>query len=146
MREARRPGYDRDEMGRPITRELPTTPAADRRSTTRVLIDLEVDCEGDGVYLFAISRDLSATGIFVRTLEPMPAGTRVNLRLGGAPLDLGGGARQLTVEGEVAWVNPYRPGSLSNLDPGIGVRFVDVDERTRGELVRLVRRIAYISD
>ena len=135
-------------MPRPITRELPANPATDRRSTTRVLVDLEVDCEGEGVYLFAISRDLSATGIFVRTFEPMPQGTRVNLRLSGAELDDGLTAppRELTIEGEVAWVNPYRPGALENLDPGIGIRFVDVDDRTRGELMRLVRRIAYIDD
>jgi uncharacterized protein (TIGR02266 family) len=132
-------------MPRPITRDQPPSPAADRRSTTRVLVDLEVDCEGDGVYLFAISRDLSATGIFVRTLEPMARGTRVNLRLYACPLDDDPeGPGQLTIEGEVAWVNPYRPGALENLDPGIGVRFVDVDDRTRGELMRLVRRIAYI--
>lgn len=132
-------------MPRPITRDLPL-PASDRRSTTRVLVDLEVDCEGEGVYLFAISRDLSATGIFVRTLEPMPRGTRVNLRLYAAADDVGTPARQLTIEGEVAWINPYRPGALENLDPGIGIRFVDVDERTRGELTRLVRRIAYLAD
>jgi uncharacterized protein (TIGR02266 family) len=134
-------------MARPITSELPLLPT-DRRSTTRVLVDLEVDCEGEGVYLYAISRDLSATGIFVRTLEPMPAGTRVNLRLSGAALDdtLTLTPRQLTVEGEVAWVNPYRPGALENLDPGMGVRFVDVDDRTRAELMGLVRRIAYIDD
>ena len=135
-------------MSRPITRELPANPATDRRSTTRVLVDLEVDCEGESVYLFAISRDLSATGIFVRTLEPLAQGTRVNLRLSGAELDdgLAPPPRALTIEGEVAWVNPYRPGALENLDPGIGIRFVDVDDRTRGELMRLVRRIAYIDD
>lgn len=131
-------------MPRPITRDLPAIPETDRRSTTRVLIDLEVDCEGEGVYLFAISRDLSATGIFVRTLEHFPRGTRLNLRLYAAPLDDLGPPRQLTIEGEVAWINPYRPGALENLDPGIGVRFVDVDDRTRLELKRLVRRIAYI--
>jgi hypothetical protein len=151
-------------MARPITRELPVNPATDRRATTRVLVDLEVDCEGEGVYLFAISRDLSATGIFVRTLEPMAPGTRVNLRLSGIPFDVAleepragtlgwsiagehaHAPRELAIEGEVAWVNPYRPGALENLDPGIGVRFVDVDDRTRGELMRLVRRIAYIDD
>jgi uncharacterized protein (TIGR02266 family) len=136
-------------MPRPITSDPPPGPATERRATTRVLVDLEVDCEGDGVYLFAISRDLSATGIFVRTLDPMPRGTRVNLRLNAAPADdaaAGAPRRELTIEGEVAWMNPYRPGALENLDPGIGVRFVDVDDRTRGELVRLVRRIAYLAD
>lgn len=134
-------------MARPNPRELPVNPGTDRRETTRVLVDLEVDCEGEGVYLYAISRDLSATGIFVRTFEPMPAGTRVNLRLSGSELDADlAPRRELAVEGEVAWVNPYRPGALENLDPGIGVRFVDVDDHTRGELMRLVRRIAYIDD
>ncbi len=136
-------------MAPPITPEPTVTPVGDRRSTTRVLIDLEVDCEGEGVYLFAISRDLSATGIFVRTLDPMPTGTRVNLRVTGPAFDDGRvviPARELTIEGEVAWVNPYRPGALENLDPGIGIHFVDVDDRTRHELMRLVRRIAYIDD
>lgn len=130
-------------------RALTVTPVAERRTATRVLIDLEVDCEGEGVYLFAISRDLSAAGIFVRTLDPMPPGTRVNLRLIGPAFDDGWttvAARELTLEGEVTWVNPYRPGALENLDPGIGVRFVDVDDGTRRELMRLVRRIAYIDD
>src|SRR5688572_11211274 len=89
-------------MPRPITRDLPplSLGGSDRRSTTRVLIDLEVDCEGEGVYLFAISRDLSVTGIFVRTLEQFPRGTRLNLRLcAGVPDDLEP-PRQLTIEGE----------------------------------------------
>lgn len=136
-------------MAPPLTPALPETTAGDRRSTTRVLVDLEVDCEGEGVYLFAISRDLSATGIFVRTLDPMPPGTRVNLRVVGPAFDDGlavVAARELTIEGQVAWVNPYRPGALENLDPGIGIHFVDVDDRTRNELMRLVRRIAYIDD
>lgn len=134
-------------MPRPITLGSAASPGGERRATTRVLVDLEVDCEGDGVYLFAVSRDLSATGIFVRTLEPMARGTRVNLRLHAVDptgADDLAALRRLTIEGEVVWVNPYRPGALENLDPGLGIAFVDVDDRTRAELMRLVRRIAYI--
>jgi hypothetical protein len=44
----------------------------------------------------------------------------------------------------VIWVNPYRPDALANLDPGMGVRFVELRAPVRRRLLELIRRIAYI--
>jgi len=83
---------------------------------------------------------ISETGIFVRTTTPEAPGTRLNMRF--RPDDA---SPQLEVEGEVIWVNPYRPGSVDNLHPGMGIRFVALDDDLRDRLLELVRRFAYLS-
>ena len=114
--------------------------AADRRRAPRVLVDLEVDYALEDNYLFAYITDISATGIFVRTTTPEQPGTHLNLRF-----QPDGVAAPLEVEGEVIWVNPFRPGAPDNLHPGMGIRFVDLDDVVRERLLELVRRFAYLS-
>jgi uncharacterized protein (TIGR02266 family) len=130
------------EMARTKTAEIEAL-AAERRRAPRLLVDLDVDYKSEDTYLFASSRDISETGIFLRTLEPLPPGTRLNLRF--RPEDeLAIEEDLFEVEGEVIWVNPYRPDALANLDPGMGVRFVALHAPVRQRLLELIRRIAYI--
>src|SRR3954464_12065685 len=93
----------------------------ERRAATRVLVDLVVDYASEDNYLFAYITDISATGIFVRTTTPEAAGTHLNLRF--CP---DGALSAIQVEGEVIWINPYRPGAPDNLHPGMGIRFVEL--------------------
>jgi len=151
--------------GKGVTAEE-TAAGAERRAAPRVLVDLEVDYASEDNYLFAYITDISATGIFIRTVAPEPAGTRLNLRFSrpraegepdasdgepddggdddrvGAPLD---DARRFELEGEVIWVNPYRPGQPASTHPGMGVRFVGLGDRDRARLIELVRRFAYLT-
>jgi uncharacterized protein (TIGR02266 family) len=112
---------------------------AERRTSPRVLVDLEVDYASEENYLFAYITDISATGIFVRTTTPEAPGTHLNLRFSSDRSGL------LEVEGEVIWVNPYRPGTPDNLHPGMGIRFVSIDNELRDRLFELIRRFAYLS-
>lgn len=112
---------------------------SDRRAAPRVLVDFEVDYASEENYLFAYVTDISETGIFVRTTTPEQPGTNLNLRF---RIDSG---PQIEVEGEVIWVNPFRPGSADNLHPGMGIRFVALDDILKDRLLELVRRIAYLS-
>lgn len=114
--------------------------AADRRASPRVFVDLEVDYRAEENYLFAYITDLSATGIFIRTTSPEPRGTHLNLRF--VPE---AGAPPFELEGEVIWVNAFRPGAPDNLHPGMGVRFLGLDDGTKSRLYDLVRRIAYLT-
>ena len=123
-----------------VTAELPVVDAADRRAAPRVLVDLEVDYASEDNYLFAYITDISETGIFVRTVSPEEPGTHLNLRF--RPDDA---SPQIEVEGEVIWVNPFRPGAPDNLHPGMGVRFVELDNELRDRLLELVRRFAYLT-
>jgi uncharacterized protein (TIGR02266 family) len=130
------------EMARTKTAEIEAL-AAERRRAPRLLVDLDVDYKSEDTYLFSSTRDISETGIFLRTIEPLPPGTRLNLRF--RPEDeLAIEEDLFEVEGEVIWVNPYRPDALANLDPGMGVRFVALHAPVRQRLLELIRRIAYI--
>src|SRR5262245_60917012 len=48
----------------------PRVQTGERRQWERALVDLEVDYGNEENYLFAYIRDISATGIFVRTNSP----------------------------------------------------------------------------
>ncbi|HEY0191307.1 MAG TPA: TIGR02266 family protein [Kofleriaceae bacterium] len=112
---------------------------AERRRAPRMLVDLEVDYASEENYLFAYITDISATGIFVRTTTPEAPGTHLNLRFAAER------HRPLECEGEVIWVNPYRPGAPDNLHPGMGIRFVGIDAELKDRLLALIRRFAYLS-
>ena len=111
---------------------------AERRRSPRVLVDLEVDFASEDNYLFAYITDISVTGIFVRTTSPESPGTPLNLRF--SPDDSG----PIEVEGEVIWINPFRPGIPDNLHPGMGIRFSGLDDELRDRLLGLIRRFAYL--
>jgi len=129
----------------------PSAADAHQRRAPRVLVDLEVDYASEENYLFAYITNISATGIFVRTTTPEQPGTHLNLRfeLPRTPEDdkLPNAAmqRKIEVEGEVIWINPYRPGAPDNLHPGMGIRFVGLDDEVRDQLLELIRRFAYLS-
>jgi len=112
---------------------------SDRRIAPRVLVDFEVDYASEDNYLFAYITDISETGIFIRTTTPEPAGTHLNLRF-----RLDDASPQIQVEGEVIWVNPYRPGNMNNLHPGMGLRFIELEDGLKAQLLELVRRFAYL--
>jgi uncharacterized protein (TIGR02266 family) len=112
---------------------------AERRHAPRVLVDLEVDYASEENYLFAYITDISATGIFIRTTAPEAPGTHLNLRFASEH------SGPMEIEGEVIWVNPYRPGTPDNLHPGMGIRFVSLDNDLRDRLLDLIRRFAYLS-
>src|SRR5687767_13094624 len=96
-------GKDRRSDFQPVVEDRRT--GADRRQFERVFVDLEVDYKCEDTFLFAYITDISAMGIFIQTNSPEPAGTRLNLRFTPPGLDA-----PLELEGEVIWVNPYRPG------------------------------------
>ena len=122
--------------------EVPVADSAvlpdERRIAPRVLVDLEVDYALEDNYLLAYITDISETGIFVRTTTPEVPGTNLNLRF---RIDDG---PQIEVEGTVIWVNPYRPNNADSLHPGMGIRFVELDDELKDRLLELVRRFAYI--
>lgn len=118
-----------------------TRPGRERREHERVEVSLEVDYRADETFLFAYITDISAMGIFVRTIAPEEPGTRLLLRF--TPP---GGEEALEFEGEVIWINPHRPGDPEHRNPGMGIQFVDLSEEQRDLLLHLVRTFAYLDD
>jgi type IV pilus assembly protein PilZ len=112
---------------------------ADRREHDRVDVTWAVDCVADDTFLYASIANISQMGIFVRTIEPLEIGTRMNLAF--APP----GYESFNLEGAVAWVNPVRAGG-DNPNPGMGIRFVGLTLDQRERLVEVIRTIAYVRE
>ena len=113
-------------------------PGSNRRSAERLDVTWSVDCETEDTFLYANITNISEVGIFVRTHEPLEVGTRVKLKF--APP----GAREgFVLTGQVQWINPLRM-LAENLNPGMGIRFVDLSLEERERLVDVVRTIAYV--
>ena len=112
---------------------------ADRRNFDRYEVEWAVDCVASDTFLYASITNISEMGIFVRTTEPLRVGTR--LRLCFAPP----GAASFKLEGAVAWVNRVRENG-DNPNPGMGVRFSNLQPEERERLVEVIRTIAYVRD
>ncbi|MET0390946.1 MAG: TIGR02266 family protein [Polyangiales bacterium] len=111
----------------------------ERREHQRFETSIAVDYASGETFLFAYLQNISEMGIFIRTDHPSRVGTRLRLRF---QVEHG---EPLTLEGEVTWINPLRA-SGDNLNPGMGVRFIELTPDTREEVVGLVRTVAYLHD
>jgi type IV pilus assembly protein PilZ len=120
-------------------RSLPPEGQSERRSHDRIPVAWPVDYQSQDNFLFSTITNISAMGIFVYSKEPLPQGTRIVLSF--APP----GEELFSLQGEVAWVNPWREGG-DNLNPGMGIRFIELTTEQRERLVQLVNTIAYLPE
>ncbi|MFO0660386.1 MAG: PilZ domain-containing protein [Polyangiaceae bacterium] len=112
-----------------------------RRSHERHEVTWAVDCEAADTFLYASIRNISAMGIFVLTKTPLDVGTVLTLRFT-PPQTMGA---SFVLQGRVQWVNPLRPRG-DDLNPGMGVSFINLSPDERERLVELVHTIAYLRD
>jgi type IV pilus assembly protein PilZ len=113
--------------------------ADERRVYDRFDVEWAVDCVADDTFLYASISNISAMGIFVRTTDPASVGTRLMLAFEPP------GYESFKLEGQVAWINAVRPDG-DNLNPGMGVRFVNLRPEDRERLVEVIRTIAYVRE
>jgi type IV pilus assembly protein PilZ len=125
-----------DEQPKPSERP----PWSDRRGSDRIEVTWSVDCESKDTFLYASIANISEFGIFVRTQEPLEVGTRLILRF-----VTPGSEEPFVLTGQVQWVNAVRM-LADNLNPGMGIRFVDLTSEARERLIDAVRTIAYVRD
>ena len=129
----------KDELGERKPGVAADVAADDRRNFDRYEVEWAVDCVASDTFLFASITNISEMGIFVRTTYPLRIGTK--LRLAFAPP----GAEAFKLEGAVAWINPLRDDG-DNPNPGMGIRFVNLQPEERERLVDVIRTIAYLRD
>jgi len=110
----------------------------ERRRHERFHTSLHVDYLHGEHFLFSYIQNISVMGIFIHSESPLPIGTVLKLRFSPPDKDL------LELEGEVVWVNPIRA-SGDNPNPGMGVRFKNLDADSRESIVELIRTVAYLS-
>ncbi len=111
----------------------------ERRRYERFDAELSVDWTSGENFLFSYIANISEMGIFIRSDAPAPKGTRLRLRFASEDQPA------LELEGVVMWINPVRADG-ENLNPGMGVRFMDLTPEQRERVVDLVRTVAYLQD
>lgn len=128
--------------GAPAPRRTQSPDGRERRSYERFDVEMgvtwSVDTDADDTFLYANISNISALGIFVRTMEPLSVGTTLTLRFAVE-------GQEFQLAGQVQWVNPVRALG-DNLNPGMGIRFLDLSSDDRERLVEVVRTIAYVRD
>ena len=113
----------------------------ERRRARRYDVKLHADVSTEDAFLFAYVSNISEVGIFLATEKPQPVGTVLKLRF--RPIE---SAESFEVEGEVVWINPVRDKAEENVNPGMGVKFINIDDETRDRILSLIKTIAYLHD
>jgi uncharacterized protein (TIGR02266 family) len=102
----------------------------ERRRRARLGCEFEVEFLGESHLIAGLTQDISEGGVFVATYQELPLGTVVSLGL-----ELPSG--RVVVQGAVRW----RRNEVedSDLRPGLGIQFIDLDPRTVAVLTDFCR-------
>lgn len=108
--------------------------AFNKRQDIRVPIQLKVDVESpNNHYLFEYSANLSQSGIFIHTADPLNPGTQVQLNFTLPD------AYSIRTRGEVIWVNDE-----DEVDPGMGIKFLGLSLQDRERILTALKKIAIL--
>lgn len=121
----------------------PSPESMNRRSSQRIAVTWSVDCETEETFLYASITNISEMGIFVRTTEPLPVGTQLTLRFAPSTTDGTPDSTHFVLSGVVQWINPLRD-NHDNPNPGMGIRFLNLDLDDRERIVATIHTIAYL--
>ncbi len=109
---------------------------ADRRSNVRAVVKLKVD-RGEQYLLrvpLFVTANLSRSGMFLITRNPLKEGTDLDLRFY-LPKD----KKRIDVTGMVVWAREQ--GDVANLPPGMGIRFVRINNDDQEHIGNFVEEI-----
>ena len=126
-------------MERKQSEQEATVDDSNRRTFDRYDVEWAVDCIASDTFLYASITNISEMGIFVLTTDPLRVGTKMKLTF--APP----GAESFELEGSVAWINRVKADG-DNPNPGMGIRFINLQPEQRERLVDVIRTIAYLRE
>jgi uncharacterized protein (TIGR02266 family) len=108
---------------------------AERRRRPRVLVGMRVDvrCPDRQAFIQGYALNVSTGGVFVRTREPQPVGTRLQFDFRTAD-----GRSALRGLGEVVWHAPPSMPDQRPRIPGMGIRFVELDRESQRVVAAMV--------
>jgi uncharacterized protein (TIGR02266 family) len=97
------------------------SPSRELRKYPRVPISIRVTRRGSGTFGYYHTYNISAGGVFLKSIEPLSPGSVLDLEFALAP-----GGERIQVRGVVAWVrDPSRAGA----EPaGMGIKFTEISE------------------
>ena len=105
------------------------------RRHPRVLCNLPVEFQYNGLKHASYTTNLSECGCFIRTLKPAPEGLDLKLWM-----TVPERFDNLYAECKVAWVNTFDDNRRNNTLPGMGVEFKSLDHKQKDPLVEIVAK------
>lgn len=111
---------------------VPPERAENRRQHARFPLELEVTFESEHNFFTGFAENISEGGLFIAThqLKDVGALFRVTFTLEGSK-------QTIDVLCEVRWVRPYH--ERLDVPPGMGVRFVELDESTAKAMTAFIK-------
>jgi uncharacterized protein (TIGR02266 family) len=101
----------------------------EKRQHVRVPVALTVNYATRGALKRDLATDLSPGGLFVRTPDPLPVGTEVDLSVVVAP-----SGTRISVRGRVCWRREHEP------NKGMGIEFTGILGPVLADMVEETRR------
>lgn len=98
----------------------------------RVQVEMLVDYNSDGTFLFDFCKDLGAGGIFISSMNPKSPGEVVELTF-----TIPDNKKTLKLKGKVMW--SQKPG-ISDKKSGMGIQFTDYSRTERKILEEFIAR------
>ena len=111
-------------------------PPEELRRSQRAPLKLRIGYEQMNAFFADYTKNISRGGTFIKTARPLEVGSRCQFSLSLPAL-----ADPIVLEGEVAWALGPEEAQQRGADPGMGIRFVFVDEAARHDFERLVERL-----
>ena len=102
---------------------MPPRAVAAMRESKRLQLEVAVDLASDHNFFTGFSYNVSEGGLFVATHSLLPVGTRLEIAFA-----LPGDDTPIRAVAEVRWVREHC--ETSDLPPGMGLRFLELDERS----------------
>lgn len=105
----------------------------DNRVKIRVDVEFEVTLTGPHTFFTGFTMDISEGGVFVATHQISPIGTEFMLCL-----ILG--EEKLEIASKVVWIRGVDSSSISGQEPGMGLKFIDLDERSLSVITAFIKK------
>ena len=116
-----------------VNRALFSPDGKDTRRAPRTPVSLPAEFCVEGKWSSAYTGSLSYLGMFVRTVDPLPPEKSLSLKF-----TLPGASIPVEIEAKVVWSNEYDPNEKKTSLPGMGVIFLDLDDKHKKELTDFV--------
>ncbi len=101
----------------------PSIEQGNRRSKDRLDVEVEVGLLADYQFYTGFSQNISAGGLFIATHDILPNGSVFHMTFRIPGVD-----HLFSCDAEVRWSRTYDGGTLDEMQPGMGVRFVDLSD------------------
>ena len=116
-------------------RDMGKVSPADRRRFPRKALKVDVTFESETNFFQGFSANISEGGLFIVTHDIQPIGSEVDVEFFLPDED----KESIRTRAEVRWVREYDT-FKPEVDPGMGVRFLSLDDRARTRVERFMKK------